>query len=223
MAASRRMDAGAEATAAMGGRDLSIGGWPTGRGAFAQLGAAPETVANATGSRAADDDDDAEVDVGLPDWVEVRVEGQVVTAGPGGSRAGSASARPGRVVARRVVVRAGQSWGPPSSPRRRRSRSDPPPRSRGRPRNQEGRFRYVWRRRRGARPMGTVSVRAVASPRDVVVLPRPRPDSDRSNGLAVDPTTGNLVGAYVPSSSGGQSSRRVDVPVSGPGGGVACE
>ena len=71
--------------------------------------------------------------------------------------------------------------------------------------------------------MGTVSVRAVASPRDVVVLPRPPPDSDRSNGLAVDPATGNLVGHLVPSGSGGQSSDGLGVPVSGLGDGVTCE
>ena len=76
-------------------------------------------------------------------------------------------------------------------------------------------------------PMGTVSVRAVASPRDVVVLPRtaapPEDSADRSNGLTVDPTTGNLVGTYVPSLRAAHGDGDgFGVPVSGLGDGVTC-
>jgi hypothetical protein len=74
----------AEATAAMGERDLSLGGndeW-----IHAQLGAAPvkdgEEGVNEeaeSGRRRRNSDEGIDASNGLPDWVEVRVEGQVVT------------------------------------------------------------------------------------------------------------------------------------------------
>ena len=213
------MDANAaEATAAMGERDLSIGGndeW-----IHAQLGAAPEEVANANATRA-DTDDDA----GLPDWVEVRVEGQVVTPPVPVwlSRRISLRVRasPDDMVARRVVVRAGtQSWEATVIS------EDASIAIPDKVEPSSGMDKAVVDEEKA--PMGTVSVRAVASPRDVVVLPRtaapPEDSADRSNGLTVDPTTGNLVGTYVPSLREAHGDGDgFGVPVSGLGDGVTCE
>ena len=192
-------------------------------------GAAPEEVANATGSRGGHDDDDAEVDAGLPDWVEVRVEGQVVTppvpvwlsrrislrvraSRTTWWRAGWWSSRDAIVGGHRHlrgrVHRDPRSR--PRSPGRPRIRSIP-----GWIRRPSTRKKRPWAPSAFApsRPHATSSSSRTAAPPTRRPIERPRRRSDHED----------LVGAYVPSSSGGQSSDGFGVPVSGLGDGVTCE
>ena len=233
----------AEATAAMGERDLSLGGndeW-----IHAQLGAAPvkdgeEGVNEEAESDVEENSDEVDASNGLPDWVEVRVEGQVVTPPVSVWLSRRVSLRvkasPDDMVARRVVVRAGdQSWEATviSEGSDEISISPIPVAAVANTGTKEDaaadatsaapiKAAAVLPEERA--PIGTVSVRANASPRDVVLLPRGSQRDGPATGFAVDSVTGDLTGEYTPSLREAHSPESdPGVAVTGLGPGVTCE
>ena len=190
----------AEATAAMGERDLSLG--VNDEWIHAQLGAAPvkdgeEGVNEEAESDVEENSDEVDASNGLPDWVEVRVEGQVVTPPVSVWLSRRVSLRvkasPDDMVARRVVVRAGdQSWEatvisegldeisispiPAAAVANTGTKEDAAADA-----TSKAPIKAAVLLPEERAPIGTVSVRANASPRDVVLLPRGSQREDRKS------------------------------------------